>query len=101
MISLNCAGYTPLHMAVGYSFVSTVKILLDAGANPEIPDTQGRNVIQLVDSIRSSMPFSPQLASKRIALEEVGALLTGKLAGAWSVTRGTKTNVPSHLITAK
>ena len=70
-------GYTPLHMAVGYSFVSTVRILLEAGANPEIPDSQARNVVQLVDSIRDSMPFNPQLAQKRIALEEVSAMLTG------------------------
>lgn len=71
------AGYTPLHMAVGYSRVATVRTLLEAGANPEIPDTQGRNVIQLVDSIREQMPLNPQLAEKRIALEEVSALLTG------------------------
>lgn len=72
-------GYTPLHMAVGYSHVACVMVLLDAGASPDIPDNQGRNVVQLVDSIRDSMPLSPQLASKRIALEEVSALLTGNL----------------------
>lgn len=70
-------GYTPLHMAVGYSHVGAVKVLLDAGASPEIPDNQGRNVVQLVDSIRESMPYSPQLAGKRLALEEVAALLAG------------------------
>lgn len=75
--SCRIVGYTPLHMAVGYSFVSTVRILLEAGANPEIPDSQARNVVQLVDSIRDSMPFNPQLAQKRIALEEVSAMLTG------------------------
>ena len=72
------AGYTPLHMAVGYSHVGAVKALLDAGASPEIADNQGRNVVQLVDSIRESMPYSPQLAGKRIALEEVAALLAGE-----------------------
>lgn len=72
-------GYTPLHMAVGYSHVATVKELLEAGASPDIADNQGRNVVQLVDSIRDKMPLSPQLASKRIALEEVSALLTGNL----------------------
>lgn len=71
------AGYTPLHMAVGYSHISTVRVLLEAGANPEIVDTQGRNVLQLVDSIREQMPLNPQLAGKRVALEEVSALLTG------------------------
>jgi len=49
---LRRAGYTPLHMAVGYSHVGSVKVLLDAGASPDIPDNQGRNVVQLVDSIR-------------------------------------------------
>ena len=66
-------------MAVGYSHVGAVKILLDAGASPEIPDNQGRNVVQLVDSIRGSMPYSPQLAGKRLALEEVAALLAGEV----------------------
>ena len=65
-------------MAVGYSHVATVKVLLEAGANPEIPDNQGRDVVALVDSLRESMPMSPQLAGKRIALEEVSALLTGE-----------------------
>ena len=65
-------------MAVGYSHVATVKVLLEAGANPEIPDNQGRNVVALVDSLRETMPMSPQLAGKRIALEEVSALLTGE-----------------------
>ena len=64
-------------MAVGYSHVGAVKTLLDAGASPETPDNQGRNVVQLVDSIRESMPYTPQLAGKRIALEEVAALLAG------------------------
>lgn len=30
------AGYTPLHMAVGYSHVATVAALLEAGADPEV-----------------------------------------------------------------
>ena len=65
-------------MAVGYSHVGTVKVLLEAGASPEVPDNQGRNVVALVDSLRETMPMSPQLAGKRIALEEVSALLTGE-----------------------
>lgn len=67
-------------MAVGYSHVGTVRALLAAGASPEVPDNQGRNVIQLVDSIRDQLPLNPQMAGKRIALEEVSALLTGKLS---------------------
>ena len=34
------AGYTPLHMAVGYSFTQTVSVLLEAGADAETPDAQ-------------------------------------------------------------
>lgn len=30
------AGYTPLHMAVGYSHVAVAAALLDAGADPEV-----------------------------------------------------------------
>ena len=30
------AGYTPLHMAVGYSHVAVAAALLEAGADPEV-----------------------------------------------------------------
>ena len=69
------AGYTPLHMAVGYSHVAIVAELLDAGANPEMQDRQSRDVIALVESIRKKMPISPEWMGKRMALEQVIALL--------------------------
>ena len=40
------AGYTPLHMAVGYSHVATVAALLEAGADPEVGN-QGKIIIPL------------------------------------------------------
>ena len=69
------AGYTPLHMAVGYSHVGAVAALLDAGANPEVQDRQSRDVIALVESIREKMPISPEWMGKRMALEQVISLL--------------------------
>ena len=71
------AGYTPLHMAVGYSHVATVAALLEAGADPEVQDRQSRDVIALVQSIRDQMPVSPQFMGRRMALEQVTALLSG------------------------
>ena len=69
------AGYTPLHMAVGYSFTSTVEALLEAGADAEAADSQGRSVLGLVESLRTSMPLSRDTMGRRIALEEVATLL--------------------------
>ncbi len=31
-----CPGYTPLHMAVGYSHMPVAAALLEAGADPEV-----------------------------------------------------------------
>ena len=36
MIETASAGYTPLHMAVGYSHVAVAAALLEAGADPEV-----------------------------------------------------------------
>ena len=36
------AGYTPLHMASGYLHTTTVNALMQAGADPEQEDAQGR-----------------------------------------------------------
>ena len=73
------AGYTPLHMAVGYSHVTVVAALLEAGANPEVQDRQSRDVIGLVESIREKMPISPEYMARRVALEQVISLLGSAL----------------------
>ncbi len=41
-------GYTPLHMAAGYLHTATVSALLEAGADPECEDNNGRSVMGLV-----------------------------------------------------
>ena len=74
-IALLPAGYTPLHMAVGYSHVAVVAALLEAGANPEVQDRQSRDVIGLVESIREKMPISADYMGRRVALEQVISLL--------------------------
>lgn len=79
------AGFTPLHMAVGYSHTEAVKVLLEAGASPEACDRQGRSAIGLVDSIRGDMPLDRSTIGRRIALEEVAALLSGECgATSWA-----------------
>jgi hypothetical protein len=64
-------------MAVGYSHVATVAALLEAGADPEVQDRQSRDVVALVQSIRGQMPVAPQFMGRRMALEQVTALLSG------------------------
>ena len=72
------AGYTPLHMAVGYSRTATVQVLLDFGADPEVADKEGRNVVQLVEKLRDAMPLTPELLGRRTMLENVAGVLTGE-----------------------
>ena len=71
------AGYTPLHMAVGYSRTATVQVLLDYGADPEVGDKEGRNVVELVEKLRDAMPLTPELLGRRTMLENVAGVLTG------------------------
>ena len=71
------AGYTPLHMAVGYSRTATVQVLLDFGADPEVADKEGRNVVDLVEKLRAAMPLTPELLGRRTMLENVAGVLTG------------------------
>lgn len=73
------AGYTPLHMAVGYSRTATVQVLLDFGADPEVADKEGRNVVELVEKLRAAMPLTPELLGRRTMLENVAGVLTGGL----------------------
>lgn len=72
-------SYTPLHMAVGYSHTECVAALLDAGADPEVADRAGRDVVRLVESIRAATPPAPELMARRIALEQAAALLADHL----------------------
>ena len=71
------AGYTPLHMAVGYSRTTTVQVLLDFGADPEVGDKEGRTVVELVEKLRAAMPLTPELLGRRTMLEDVAGVLTG------------------------
>ena len=64
-------------MAVGYSRTATVQVLLDYGADPEIGDKDGKNVMDLVERLRGAMPLSPELLGRRTMLEDVAAVLTG------------------------
>lgn len=72
-------------MAVGYSFTSTVDALLEAGADAEAADSQGRTVLGLVESLRTSMPLSRDTMGRRIALEEVATLLASACPPCWAV----------------
>lgn len=66
-------------MAVGYSHVTTVAALLEAGADPEVQDRQSRDVVALVEDIRDKMPINAQLMGRRMALEQVTSLLAGEI----------------------
>ncbi|MEW5297785.1 MAG: hypothetical protein WDW36_000969 [Sanguina aurantia] len=72
-------GYTPLHMAAGYMYTAPMAVLVEAGADPEIKDSSGKDVVKLVDNLRSSMPLNLQTVQRRLALEEVSNVLTEKL----------------------
>lgn len=72
-------GYTPLHMAVGYSRTATVQVLLDFGADPETADKEGRNPVDLVEKLRGAMPLTAELLGRRTMLEDVAAVLTENL----------------------
>ena len=67
-------------MAVGYSRTATVQVLLDFGADPEVGDKDGRNVMDLVEKLRGAMPLSPELLGRRTMLENVASVLTGRVA---------------------
>ena len=66
-------------MAVGYSHSPVVAALLDAGADPAVPDRQGRDVVALVASLRASTPMAPELMGRRFALEQAASLLSDAL----------------------
>ena len=68
-------------MAVGYSRIPSVQVLIDAGADPERPDKKGRTVIALVEDLRKAMPLTAELMGRRSMLEQVMGVLTGGLYG--------------------
>lgn len=68
-----------MHMAVGYSQFPLVQLLLEAGADPSIPDRNGRDVVSLIEHIRASMPVpTPELMGRMMALEQVANFLNGE-----------------------
>jgi len=53
--------------------------LLEAGADPLLRDSKGQDVPLLIDGLRAKMPPVPQLLQRRMALEQVAAVLTRRL----------------------
>eukprot|EP00879_Flechtneria_rotunda_P032310 GHRR01035493.1.p1 GENE.GHRR01035493.1~~GHRR01035493.1.p1 ORF type:complete len:325 (+),score=122.96 GHRR01035493.1:432-1406(+) len=72
-------GYTPLHMACGYMQTGAMSALLEAGADPLIKDKQGRDVVLLVDNLRTSIPPNIAALQRIMALEQVASGLTDRL----------------------
>lgn len=52
-------------------------MLLDFGADPEVRDKDGKNVMDLVEKRRGAMPLSPELLGRHTMLEDVAGVLTG------------------------
>jgi signal recognition particle 43 kDa protein len=67
-------GYTPLHIAAGYLNKSIVRILLEAGADPEAKDKQERSPLDLVLALKSGTPTSPEFFARRAALDDMAAV---------------------------
>ena len=64
-------GYTPLHIAAGYLNRGVVRVLLAAGADPELQDKQGRSALDLIVSLKENTPNTAELFTRRAALDEV------------------------------
>jgi hypothetical protein len=56
-------------------------VLLEAEANPELQDKEGRDVVSLVERLRLQMPPNPGLLQRRLALEQVANVLVDRWAG--------------------
>ena len=63
-------------MAAGYMHTNSMTALLEAGADPEVKDNKGNDIVGLVDNLKGSMPLSAGLITRRIALEQVSSVLT-------------------------
>jgi signal recognition particle protein len=72
-------GYTPLHIAAGYLNRGVVRLLLAAGADPELQDKQGRSALDLIVSLKENTPNTAEFFTRRSALDEVA-----KARGVWS-----------------
>lgn len=64
-------GYSPLHLSAGYMHCDFVLYMLECGADPELKDKAGRNVIDLLSDLWRRMPASPENLDKRIKLQEI------------------------------
>jgi hypothetical protein len=53
-------------------------VLLEAGADPELQDKEGRDVVSLVERLRGQMPPNPALLQRRLALEQVANVLVDR-----------------------
>lgn len=53
--------------------------LLEAGADPLLRDSKGQDVPLLIDGLRQRMPPVAQLLQRRMALEQVAAVVTRRL----------------------
>ena len=51
--------------------------MMPARMGAQVQDRQSRDVVALVGSIRDKMPLAPQFMGRRMALEQVAALLAG------------------------
>jgi len=83
-------------MAAGYMHTNSMTALLEAGADPEVKDIKGNDIVGLVDNLKSSMPLSAGLITRRIALEQVSSVLTERIfeeVPPAQVSRGSKESI--------
>ena len=66
-------------MASGYMHTAAMAALLEAAADPQLKDNNGRDVVQLVDGLRAQMPLNPTTITRRIALEQVAGVLSERV----------------------
>jgi signal recognition particle protein len=64
-------GYTPLHIAAGYLNRGVVRLLLSAGADPELSDRMDRSALDLIVALKQNTPTTPDFFARRGALDEV------------------------------
>ena len=84
-------GYTPLHIAAGYLNRGVVRLLLAAGADPELQDKQGRSALDLIVALKENTPNTAEFFTRRGALDEVAkarAALQHRLAQLPFLRRG-------------